>query len=169
MKTELILVGKTNDKLYINGIKDYTERISHYMPFNITTIPALKNTKNLSEDQQKQAEGEQILRLIQPSDTVVLLDEHGTERTSMEIGAWLRRRADSPPTYLRHRRTVWFFRCRVQTFGRNDFTLTNDILSSNGATDIHRATISRLHYHKGRELPSRITRQQQTKEQEECA
>lgn len=52
MKTELILVGKTNDKLYINGIKDYTERISHYMPFNITTIPALKNTKNLSEDQQ---------------------------------------------------------------------------------------------------------------------
>ena len=75
MKTELILVGKTNDKLYINGIKDYTERISHYMPFNITTIPALKNTKNLSEDQQKQAEGEQILRLIQPSDTVVLLDE----------------------------------------------------------------------------------------------
>mgnify|MGYP006373401659 FL=1 len=23
MKTELILVGKTNDKLYINGIKDY--------------------------------------------------------------------------------------------------------------------------------------------------
>lgn len=45
MKTELILVGKTNDKLYINGIKDYTERISHYMPFSITTIPALKNTK----------------------------------------------------------------------------------------------------------------------------
>lgn len=92
MKTELILVGKTNDKLYINGIKDYTERISHYMPFNITTIPALKNTKNLSEDQQKHAEGEQILRLIQPSDTVVLLDEHGTERTSMEIGAWLQKK-----------------------------------------------------------------------------
>lgn len=45
MKTELILVGRTNDKLYINGIKDYTERISHYMPFSITTIPALKNTK----------------------------------------------------------------------------------------------------------------------------
>lgn len=92
MKTELILVGKTNDKLYINGIKDYTERISHYMPFSITTIPALKNTKNLSEDQQKQAEGEQILRLIQPSDTVVLLDEHGAERTSMEMGAWLQKK-----------------------------------------------------------------------------
>ena len=59
------------------------------MPFNITVIPALKNTKSLSEDQQKQAEGELILRLIQPSDTVVLLDEHGAERTSMEMATWL--------------------------------------------------------------------------------
>lgn len=62
------------------------------MPFNITVIPALKNTKSLSEDQQKQAEGELILRLIQPSDTVVLLDEHGAERTSMEMATWLTRK-----------------------------------------------------------------------------
>ena len=92
MKTELIMVGKTVDKLYTKGISDYQERIGHYMPFNITVIPALKNTKSLSEDQQKQAEGELILRLIQPSDTVVLLDEHGAERTSMEMAAWLTRK-----------------------------------------------------------------------------
>lgn len=92
MKTELIMVGKTVDKLYTKGIGDYQERIGHYMPFNITVIPALKNTKSLSEDQQKQAEGEQILRLIQPSDTVVLLDEHGAERTSMEMATWLTRK-----------------------------------------------------------------------------
>lgn len=92
MKTELIMVGKTVDKLYTRGIGDYQERIGHYMPFNITVIPALKNTKSLSEDQQKQAEGELILRLIQPSDTVVLLDEHGAERTSMEMATWLTRK-----------------------------------------------------------------------------
>lgn len=92
MKTELILVGKTNDKLYVNGIKDYQERISHYMPFGISVIPALKNTKSLSEEQQKQAEGELILKLIQPSDTVILLDEHGAERTSMETASWLQKR-----------------------------------------------------------------------------
>ena len=44
MKTELILVGKTVNKHFIAGIKDYAERITHYMPFNITTIPELKNT-----------------------------------------------------------------------------------------------------------------------------
>lgn len=92
MKTELIMVGKTVDKLYTKGISDYQKRIGHYMPFNITVIPALKNTKSLSEDQQKQAEGELILRLIQPSDTVVLLDEHGAERTSMEMATWLTRK-----------------------------------------------------------------------------
>ena len=92
MKTELIMVGKTVDKLYTKGIGDYQERIGHYMPFNITVIPALKNTKSLSEDQQKQAEGELILRLIQPSDTAVLLDEHGAERTSMEMATWLTRK-----------------------------------------------------------------------------
>ena len=58
MKTELILVGKTVNKHFIAGIKDYSERITHYMPFNITTIPELKNTKSLSEQQQKEREGE---------------------------------------------------------------------------------------------------------------
>ena len=62
------------------------------MPFGITVIPALKNTKSLSEEQQKQAEGELILKSIQPSDTVVLLDEHGAERTSMEMAAWLEKK-----------------------------------------------------------------------------
>ena len=79
MKTELILVGKAVNKHFIAGIKDYAERITHYMPFNITTIPELKNTKSLSEQQQKEREGELILKLLQPSDTVVLMDEHGQE------------------------------------------------------------------------------------------
>lgn len=92
MKTELILVGRTADKRFEAGISDYAERISHYMPFAITTIPELKNTKNLSEEQQKSAEGEKILKLLQPSDTLVLLDEHGKELRSIEFAKWLTQR-----------------------------------------------------------------------------
>ena len=51
MKTLLILVGKTTDKHFQAGISDYCERISHYMPFELVTIPELKNTKSLTEDQ----------------------------------------------------------------------------------------------------------------------
>ena len=53
MKTTLIQVGKTVNKYFAAGINDYTERIGHYMPFDIQTIPEIKNTKNLSEELQK--------------------------------------------------------------------------------------------------------------------
>jgi len=92
MKTELILVGKTVNKHFFAGIKDYTERISHYMPFEIKVIPELKNTKNLSEEQQKQREGELILKMLQTGDTVVLLDEHGEEYRSTEFARWLQKK-----------------------------------------------------------------------------
>ena len=92
MKTELILVGKTVNKHFVAGIKDYTERICHYMPFSITTIPELKNTKSLSEEQQKEREGELISKLVQPSDTMVLLDEHGEELRSTEFAKWIEKK-----------------------------------------------------------------------------
>ena len=89
MKTVLILVGKTVNKHFQAGISDYAERIVHYMPFDIVTIPELRQTKNLSEEQQKTAEGELILKQIQSSDPVVLLDEHGKELRSVEFARWL--------------------------------------------------------------------------------
>ena len=92
MKTELILIGKTTDKHIQAGIDDYIGRIGHYLPFSVTVIPELKNTKSLSEEQQKEREGEQILRQLQPSDHLVLLDEHGDERTSVVFAQWMERR-----------------------------------------------------------------------------
>ena len=82
-------------KHFVAGINDYVERGNHYMPFELMTIPELKNTKNLSEDQQKQAEGELILKMLQPSDTVVLLDEHGKEYRSVEFARWLEQKRNT--------------------------------------------------------------------------
>lgn len=89
MKTVLILVGKTTDSHVKALIDDYTERISHYMPFETIVIPELKNTKSLTEEQQKVREGELIMKQIQTSDTVVLLDEHGKERRSIDFARWM--------------------------------------------------------------------------------
>ncbi len=89
MKTVLILVGKTNGKLFATGIDDYVGRINHYMPMSVVTIPELKSTKNLSQEQQKEMEGRLIMDQLQPSDTVVLLDEHGKEPRSVELARWL--------------------------------------------------------------------------------
>lgn len=92
MKTSLILIGKTNNKHFQAGIDDYISRISHYMPFSIVTIPDIKNTKSLTEAQQKEKEGELILKQLSPSDTLVLLDEHGKELRSIELAAWLEKK-----------------------------------------------------------------------------
>lgn len=91
MKTELIVVGKTTNKHFVAAINDYLDRIGHYMPFSVTVIPELRNAKSLSLQQQKDKEGESILRLLQPSDTVVLLDERGKEPRSIELAEWLQR------------------------------------------------------------------------------
>ena len=95
MKTILILVGKTTDKHFQASIGDYVERIGHYMPFELVTIPELRNTKNLTEEQQKTLEGEQILRQLQPVDTVVLLDEHGRELRSVEFARWIEQKRNT--------------------------------------------------------------------------
>jgi 23S rRNA (pseudouridine1915-N3)-methyltransferase len=95
MKTELLLVGKTTDKHFQAGIDDYVSRINHYMPLHITVIPELKNTKSLSEEQQKTLEANQILKLTQPSDTLVLLDEHGKEYRSIEFAQWLQKKQNT--------------------------------------------------------------------------
>ena len=92
MKTTLVLIGKTDNKHIPACINDYVERISHYMPFDITTLPDIKNTKNLTEEQQKEQEGKAIMKLLQPSDFVVLLDEHGKELRSIEFAQWIEKK-----------------------------------------------------------------------------
>ena len=92
MKTELIVVGKTTSKHISACIDDYAERIGHYMPFTISVIPELKNTKALTEQQQKEREGEMILQHVTASDALILLDEHGTEHRSIEFATWLQKK-----------------------------------------------------------------------------
>lgn len=100
MKTKLIVVGKTVDKNIIKGIEDYVGRIGHYMPFEIIVIPELKNTKKLSTASQKDMEGELILKQLQPSDTVVLLDEHGKEYRSIEFASWIEKQQQAARTLV---------------------------------------------------------------------
>jgi len=89
MKAILLLIGKTDEKYLNEGISKYKTRISRYMPFEMDIIPDLKNSKNLPETQQKQKEGELLLKKIQPGDFVVLLDENGKHRSSVDFASWL--------------------------------------------------------------------------------
>ncbi|MBQ3673286.1 MAG: 23S rRNA (pseudouridine(1915)-N(3))-methyltransferase RlmH [Paludibacteraceae bacterium] len=92
MKITLLVVGKTTDSRLQSLIDDYAQRLTHYVPFEIQVIPELRNAKSLSENQIKEQEGIEILRKITPSMDVLLLDEHGVERRSIEFADWLQKK-----------------------------------------------------------------------------
>jgi len=99
MKITLLVVGKTTDKYLIEGIEKYTKRLIHYCKFQIVEIPELKNTKSLSEEQQKEKEAELISQKITATDHVILLDEQGKQFTSVEfskeINKWMNQSVSS--------------------------------------------------------------------------
>ena len=95
MKITLLVVGKTTDSHIEALIQEYQKRLTHYLPFTLQVIPELKNTKALTSEQQKQAEGELMLRTITPATDLILLDEHGKEYRSIEFADYVQKRMSS--------------------------------------------------------------------------
>ncbi len=92
MKVLLIVVGKTEQKWLQDGIKEYQSRLEHFVQFEIQVIPDLKNNRSMDFQTQKNLEGQSILKLLQPSDDVFLLDDKGQDFTSPGMAAWLEKR-----------------------------------------------------------------------------
>lgn len=95
MTIKLLAIGKTDDKKLVSIISEYEKRLSFYVKFNLEIIPDLKNTKNLSEIQQKQKEGELILNKLNNSDTLILLDENGKQHDSVGFSSYLQKHMNS--------------------------------------------------------------------------
>lgn len=90
-----MVVGKTVDKSLIQMIEDYVKRLKFYTDFEMVTIPDLKNNKNMPFDVQKEKEGEIILRSLNDSDDVILMDEHGKEFSSVEFASYIQKKMTS--------------------------------------------------------------------------
>ena len=89
MKITLLAIGKTNAKYLQEGIEQYIKRLSHYIPFEFKILPDVKTTKGLTQEKQKEMEGQMFLNCIQSGDVIVLLDEKGKEMTSREFSVYL--------------------------------------------------------------------------------
>ena len=91
MEITLLTVGKTTQNYIQAGIDDYIKRLRRYVPYKIESIPDIKASKAMTEEQQKQKEGESILSFLSPADFCILLDEHGREFSSMEFSSWMQK------------------------------------------------------------------------------
>jgi 23S rRNA (pseudouridine1915-N3)-methyltransferase len=90
MEITLLTIGKTGISYIQEGIAEYCKRLRRYIPYSILELPDPRRGK-LSEQEQKEAEADLLLRQITDGDYVVLLDEKGREYTSREFAAWLER------------------------------------------------------------------------------
>ena len=95
MTIKLVCVGKTDKRELENLINIYSERLQHYIKFELEVIPDLKKTKNLDENQQKTKEGDLILSGTQNSDFMVLLDENGKQYDSVAFSEYIQKRMNT--------------------------------------------------------------------------
>ena len=92
MKISLFVIGKTDSAYLKEGIEEYCKRLKHYVPFDLITVPNLKQTKNLPVEVQKKKEGEIILGKINKGATIILLDEKGKTMNSRDFSGFIEQR-----------------------------------------------------------------------------
>ena len=95
MTIKLLAIGKTDSKALQTLIDEYQKRLNFYVKFSFGIIPDLKKAKHLSEEQQKQKEGDLILNAINAADVLILLDENGKQLDSVSFSNYLQKHMNS--------------------------------------------------------------------------
>lgn len=95
MTIKLLAIGKTDSTHLQQLIAEYENRLKHYVKFDLDIILDIKNVKNLSETQQKEKEGALILKKLNATDILILLDENGKQHTSVEFSNYLQKKMNS--------------------------------------------------------------------------
>jgi 23S rRNA (pseudouridine1915-N3)-methyltransferase len=95
MQIKLLAIGKTDHAAIQILVEEYSKRLGFYIRFEFEQIPDLKNSKGLSEQVQKEKEGALILKKIQASDELILLDEQGKQYSSMDFSDYLQKKMNA--------------------------------------------------------------------------
>lgn len=95
MNIKLLCVGKTDNKQLQALVETYSKRLNFYVKYSIEILPDIKNVKNLSDQEQKNKEGELILSKIGPYDHLLLFDENGKTFTSVGFSKFLQKKMNS--------------------------------------------------------------------------
>lgn len=95
MTIRLLAIGKTDHKAIQQLLAEYEQRLKYYVKFELEIIPDIKNTKKLSEAQQKEKEGDAILKKLNTTDVLIVLDEKGKHYSSVDFSAYLQKKMNS--------------------------------------------------------------------------
>ena len=87
MRFRIIWTGKTRDARLRALIEDYTERLSHFVRCEVTELKELRRTDKAGIDKETR----RISDGLRPGSLTVVLDAEGSEWTSPELAAQLKK------------------------------------------------------------------------------
>ncbi|MDA9357050.1 23S rRNA (pseudouridine(1915)-N(3))-methyltransferase RlmH [Flavobacteriaceae bacterium] len=93
MNIKLIVIGDTNNKNLKELINQYVNKLNHYIKFDLIIIKDQK--KRLQESIQIKKEGEKILSQLKKNEFIVLLDENGEHKTSIDFSKFIQKKLNS--------------------------------------------------------------------------
>ncbi len=85
MKIHFWSIGKAHEPYLKAGIEIFTKRITHYHTVEWKIISSAKNAPNLSNAELKKSEAENVLKLLDKSDVLIVLDEKGKQLSSEKL------------------------------------------------------------------------------------
>lgn len=90
MRIRLVAVGQRMPAWVSDGFLEYTRRLKARLPVELVELPAARRGGDTVRAMAE--EGRALLAALRPQDHVIALDEHGKQRTSMELSRWLAQR-----------------------------------------------------------------------------
>lgn len=95
MKILLLGIGKTDAPYLLEGSNIYLKRLQHYFKTETNFIPDLKKVSQVSPEERCKKEGQALLKVLEPADHVILLDEKGKEFSSREFSSFIQKQANA--------------------------------------------------------------------------
>jgi len=89
MKIILIFTGKTTEKYLHDPINEYLSRIRNYFPVELQVTRELRTQSFSDKELLKKAEANEILKRIENTDYLILLDERGQTLSSAEFAHFI--------------------------------------------------------------------------------
>ena len=93
MNIKLIVIGKTNSKDLKQLIDLYTAKLKFYINFELIILKDQKS--KLQKNIQIKKEGEKIISVLKKNDFIVILDENGQHKSSLEFSEFIQKKLNS--------------------------------------------------------------------------
>ena len=100
VKLLMLTVGKADSAPLQTLLDDFSARISRHVAFELEAIPDIRVKGKIPPEVLRQREGEEVLRRLQPADTLWLLDENGRQFTSRGFASQLQKCMNAGPKRL---------------------------------------------------------------------